>query len=75
MRSFFIGAGIFLVLVPLAPLTALWVIGERFQGRHGIWLSYRNSPDPTPAGLVLFVSTILFTIAWPFIIAAALRSA
>lgn len=71
MRSFFIGAGIVLALVPLAPLTMLWVIGERHQGRHGIHFATRQSPDGTTAGVTLIISTILSTIAW-VILAAVL---
>ncbi len=65
MRSFFIGA------VPLAPLTMMWVIGERHQGRHGIHFATRAQPDGTTAGVTLIVSTVLSTLAW-VILAAVL---
>ncbi len=71
MRSFFIGFAIFLALVPLAPLTMIWVIGERYQGRKGVAFGDGEYPEePTAEGLTLVVCTILFTIAWAFIIAA-----
>ena len=66
--SILIGFGMFMLLVPLAPLTLLWVVGERYQGRTGIVLADREGASLK--GSLLLGSTAVQVFVWIVIIIA-----
>jgi len=74
VKSFFIGVGLFVVFVVFAPLTTMWVIGERYQGRVGVKFWYRHGyfdEQPTGAGACLVTFTVLGFMVWPILLIKA----
>lgn len=61
MKSIFIGIALVLLWGPLSPITAMWLIGERIQGRKPSW-SVDESGDSSGAMAGLIMSAMLVTM-------------
>lgn len=66
LHSIYVGFGLFLMFMVFAPITALWVVGERYQGRSGFELG--SSGDPTLKGVLLALFTPVDIVIWAAVI-------
>jgi hypothetical protein len=63
VKSIFVGLGVLFVFWALAPLTVLWIVGERIQGRHGFPLSAGEYGTwPSWQMLMLMIGMFLWVI-------------
>jgi len=59
MRSFFVGAGLFIAFVALAPFTMMYIFGEQYQGRRR---QFWNTSHGVALGVITFMWCMLALI-------------